>query len=540
LRYLYFDDNKFSSTLPLSLWELRDILEIDISSNAFHGSIPVEIQNLRALIAMDLSSNQFSGNIPTTLGGLQMLQNLSLGSNKLQGSIPNSFGSLLSLEILDLSNNMLSGVIPESLVNLTSLTSFNVSFNELQGRIPTEGPFKNFSAQSYVGNYGLCGSTYLNVSSCRQSSHHERKSTIVLVLKFVLPAIAATILIVLLIIVVMRRRHLKRKTDSPNNGESLLTKVTWRMVSYHELFNATNGFNDDMLLGVGSFGSVYKGSLSDGMIFAVKVFKLQPEDRVLTSFEVECEVMRNIRHRNLVQIITACYGMEFQALVLQFMSNGSLDKWLHSDNHYLDMKQRIDIMIDVASALDYLHNWSPQPVAHCDLKPNNVLLDEDMIAHVADFGIAKLLSESDHVTHTITLATFGYMAPEYGIQGNVSTRSDVYSYGILLLEVFTRKRPTDSMFDGEMSLKSWVCQSLPDDIYKVVDIDLFGTNDEQVTCAKRDCALSILELALNCCAELPGQRNDMREVVNNLKKIKEKYTRDIEVTRPSRVTPRGS
>jgi LRR receptor-like serine/threonine-protein kinase FLS2 len=309
------------------------------------------------------------------------------------------------------------------------------------------------------------------------------------------------------------------------------------MVSYHELFNATNGFSNDMLLGMGSFGSVYRGNLADGMVVAVKVFKFQIEDRALESFKVECEVMRNIRHRNIVQVITVCCNMDFKALVLQFMPNGSLERWLYSDNHFLNMKQRIDIMIHVASALDYLHNGSPQAVVHCDLKPNNVLLDEDMVAHVTDFGISKLLRESDYVTQTITLATFGYMAPEYGLQGNVSTKSDVYSYGILLLEVFTRKKPTDHMFNEKLSLKSWACQSLPDDVNNVVDMNLFGTDEEQLV-AKRDCILSILELALECCTEHPEQRKNMGDVVNSLEKIKTKYMRDIELTRPQRMIQR--
>ncbi|KAM7264388.1 hypothetical protein ACFE04_002071 [Oxalis oulophora] len=217
LRYLYLSSNNFSSILPTSFWNLKDILELDISSNALEGSIPIEIQNMQAMTLLDLSSNKFSGKIPTTLAGLQNLQNLSLSRNQLQGSIPDSFGSLVSLVSLDLSNNNLSGVIPESLVKLTFLTSFNVSFNKLEGRIPTEGPFKNFFAQSYMENYGLCGSPYLKVSPCSHSFHHEGKS--VIVLKFVLPAITTTTLLVLLIFLVMRKKYFRRKTSSSSNND---------------------------------------------------------------------------------------------------------------------------------------------------------------------------------------------------------------------------------------------------------------------------------------------------------------------------------
>jgi LRR receptor-like serine/threonine-protein kinase FLS2 len=142
----------------------------------------------------------------------------------------------------------------------------------------------------------------------------------------------------------------------------------------------------------------------------VKVFNLQVE-RALKSFDDECEVMSKICHRNLVKIISCCSNIDFKALVLEYMPNGSLEKWLYSHNYCLDILQRLNIMIDVASALEYLHHGYGTPIVHCDLKPSNVLLDEDMVAHVGDFGIAKLLGEEDSMTQTHTLATIGYMAP---------------------------------------------------------------------------------------------------------------------------------
>ena len=155
---------------------------------------------------------------------------------------------------------------------------------------------------------------------------------------------------------------------------------------------------------------VYKGKLLDGMDIAVKVFNLQVE-RALKSFDDECEVMSKICHRNLVKIISCCSNFDFKALVLEYMPNGSLEQWLYSHNYCVDILRRLNIMIDVASALQYLHHGYGTPIVHCDLKPSNVLLDEDMVAHVCDFGITKLLSEEDSMTQTHTLATIGYMAP---------------------------------------------------------------------------------------------------------------------------------
>ena len=158
------------------------------------------------------------------------------------------------------------------------------------------------------------------------------------------------------------------------------------------------------------FGSVYRGTLSDGIDIAVKVFNLQLEG-AFKSFDKECEMLSNIRHRNLIKIISCCDELDFKALILQLMPNGSLEKWLYSPNRSMNILQRLDIMKDVALALEYLHHGYSIPIVHCDVKPSNILLDDDMVAHVADFGIARLIGGGDSMTETMTLATVGYMAP---------------------------------------------------------------------------------------------------------------------------------
>ncbi|PPS10704.1 hypothetical protein GOBAR_AA09942 [Gossypium barbadense] len=238
-------------------------------------------------------------------------------------------------------------------------------------------------------------------------------------------------------------------------------------------------------------------------------------------------VMAEILHRNLVKIITCCSTIDFKALVLEFMPNGSLEKWLHSDDHALDILQRINIMVDVALALEYLHSGFLIPIIHCDLKPSNVLLDEDMVGHVGDFGVSKLLGEGDSIKQTMTLATVGYMAPEYGSAGIVSVKCDVYSYGILLMETFTRKKPTNEYFVGEMSMKHWVKMSLSNGINGVGDSSIVQEEDEYFV-VKANCISSIMELALNCSAELLENRMDMKNVVSKLKNIKRNFLSNIE------------
>ncbi|EOY17015.1 Leucine-rich repeat protein kinase family protein [Theobroma cacao] len=521
LRNLYLDSNKLHSTIPFTFWSLKDILKVDLSSNYLNGSLPLDIGNLKVLTYLNLSRNLFSSDIPITIGGLNGLQILSLSSNRLQGPIPQSLGDMFSLETLDLSNNNLSGIIPKSLERLSYLRYFNVAFNRLEGKIPNEGCFQNFTTKSFMHNYALCGSPQLQVPPCKTITHRLLKTTLMHILRYVLPIIASIMVILTFIIVLKKFQN--RSTSLPMN-EGLTLEIRGRNL-YNRLLQATDRFSEGNLLGSGSFGSVYKGTISNGRNVAIKVFNLQLEG-AFKSFDVECEVMQNILHRNLVKVISFCSCIDFKALVLEFMPNGSLEKWLYSNHCFLDILQRINIMIDVASALEYLHLGHRNPIIHCDLKPSNVLLDRDMVAHVGDFGIAKMLGEVETMKQTMTLATIGYMAPEYGSAGIVSVKSDVYSYGILLMETFTRRKPTNEIFVGEMSMKHWVKESLSNGIIGVTDSSLLR-NEENHFMVKANCIASIMGLALDCSAELPEERKDMKDVVCILKKIKIMYLNNI-------------
>ncbi|PHT80798.1 hypothetical protein T459_13813 [Capsicum annuum] len=205
------------------------------------------------------------------------------------------------------------------------------------------------------------------------------------------------------------------------------------------------------------------------------------------------------------------------------MSNGSLENWLYREDCQLNLLQRVTVMLDAAMGIEYLHHGHITPIVHCDLKPANILLDEDMVAHVGDFGISKILALSKSMAYTETLGTLGYIAPEYGSEGIVSTNGDVYSYGIMLMEVLTKRRPTDDEICNEnLDLRKWITQSFPGSMMDILDDNLFP-EEEQITSKSEICIASMIGLALGCTKETPESRITMKDIVKRLNKIKNTF-----------------
>lgn len=328
--------------------------------------------------------------------------------------------------MLDLSRNNFSGQIPGFFANLPLLENLNLSFNMFEGEVPTGRIFSNLSAVSVVGNSKLCGGpTKLNLPKCEEvalKKHGNRKLSRRIVLTISLSVSTLSLLAGIIAAVLYQSKKSRRETTSASSTVDHHPKLT-----YAELSQATERFSPENMIGVGSFGAVYKGVLpSNGQIVAIKVLKLQ-ERGATKSFMAECKALRNIRHRNLIKTITSCSaidfrGEDFKALVFEFIPNGSLEKWLHAipgeidgtNNTTLNVAQRLNVMIDVATALDYLHHQCSVPMVHCDLKPSNVLLDGDFSAHVSDFGLAKFLIIKESRTQSSLLGirgTIGYIAP---------------------------------------------------------------------------------------------------------------------------------
>ncbi|CAN4090032.1 unnamed protein product [Withania somnifera] len=288
--------------------------------------------------------------------------------------------------------------------------------------------------------------------------------------------------------------------------------MTHTLVSYREIQRATNNFDGSNLLGVGGSGYVYQGTLSGGTTVAIKVLDLENEEGC-RRFDTECEVTRNVRHKNLVPVITTCSSDYIRAF-----------NWLYGEDHHLNLLQRVTIMLDVAMAIEYLHHGHDTPIVHYDLKPPNILLDEDTVAYVGDFGISKILAVSKSLARTGLLGTLGYMAPEYGSEGIVSSSGDVYGYSIMMIEVLSKRRPADDeVFNENLGLRQeWIRQAFPRSIMEVVDSNLLP-EEEQITFKSELCIESMIELALNCTKKKPKSRITIKDVVKRLNKIKNTF-----------------
>jgi len=426
--YLDLSYNSLSGPLPSEVGIMTNLNQLILSNNHLSGQIPNSIGNCIVLEKLLLDKNSFEGSIPQSLGNMKGLTVLNLTMNNLSGGIPDSIGNIGSLQQLYLAHNNLSGPIPEVLQNLTSLSILDISFNNLQGKVPDGGAFRNLSYKSVAGNTELCsGAPQLHLAPCSiRPTRKGRKKKFKSLIVSLITTVTVLLSVSFILLVWMLRKKLKQKQKE--RAQSPIAGEKFERIPYHALSKGTDGFSEANLLGSGRYGTVYKCVLdNEDKPLAVKVFNLR-QSGSSKSFEVECEAMRRIRHRCLIKIITCCssidlQGQEFKALVFEFMPNGSLDVWLHpkfqksTTRNTLSLDQRLDIASDIIAAIEYLHDSCQPPVIHCDLKPSNILLAEDMSARVGDFGKSKFLPENaskrvlNSSSTTGIRGSIGYVAP---------------------------------------------------------------------------------------------------------------------------------
>uniref|UniRef100_J3MTG5 non-specific serine/threonine protein kinase n=1 Tax=Oryza brachyantha TaxID=4533 RepID=J3MTG5_ORYBR len=565
--YVNWSGNKLVGPIPPEIGKLASLVSLNLSGNRLYGEIPEEISgcsklylldlsfnflkgsalttvsNLKSMSQLRLQENKFSGGLPDSLSQLDMLIELQLGGNILGGSIPSSLGTLIKLGIaLNLSSNGLTGGIPPQLSNLVELQSLDLSFNNLTGGLASlgnlqflsflnvsynmfTGPvpenlvrFLNSTPSSFSGNPDLCMSCHSNDSSCMRTNVLKpcllpKKKSAQAPLKVAMIVLGSLFVGAFLILCVLLRYNLKPKIS---NELGMLFQGSSSKLN--EAVEVTENFNDKYIIGSGAHGTVYKAVLKSGEVYAVKKLIHAAHKGSNTSMIRELQTLGQIRHRNLIRLNEFLFKREYGLILYDFMENGSLYDVLHGTEPTptLDWSIRYNIALGTAHGLAYLHNDCFPAIIHRDIKPKNILLDNDMVPHISDFGIAKLMDQYPAALQTTGIVgTIGYMAPEMAFSTKSTTDFDVYSYGVVLLELITRKMAVDSSFPGNMDIVSWVSSELKEtnQIETICDPALV---DEAYGTDEMEEVRKVLSLALRCTAKEASQRPSMAVVVKEL------------------------
>ncbi|KAL3851068.1 hypothetical protein ACJIZ3_012950 [Penstemon smallii] len=524
------------------------------STRIYSGLTVYTFTSNGSMIYLDLSYNHLSGMIPEKLGVMSFLQVLNLGHNNINGGIPYTFGGLKSVGVLDLSHNNLQGFIPGSLGGLSFLSDLDVSNNNLTGPIPSGGQLTTFPSSRYENNSALCGvplppCSSLNSHHASSYSNKEKKQSMVVVM--VIGIISSVVCIFWLIYALYKAKQSQKQDEKREKYiESLTTSggsSSWKLSSVLEplsinvatfekplrkltfahLLEATNGFSTESLIGSGGFGDVYKAQLTDGSVVAIKklIHVTGQGDR---EFMAEMETIGKIKHRNLVPLLGYCKIGEERLLVYEYMKWGSLESVLHDREKglgpSLDWAARKKIAIGSARGLAFLHHSCIPHIIHRDMKSSNVLLDENFEARVSDFGMARLVNALDtHLSVSTLAGTPGYVPPEYYQSFRCTAKGDVYSYGVVLLELLSGKRPIDTLeFGDDNNLVGWAKQMYKDKkSYEILDRDL-------ITSLSGDAELyHYLKIAFECLDDKAYKRPTMIQVMAKFKELQTDSESDI-------------
>ncbi|XP_062195138.1 receptor-like protein kinase HSL1 [Phragmites australis] len=506
LSQLIISNNRFTGELPAQLGSLPRLFELSAANNGFSGPLPASLSEVSTLGQLDLRNNSLSGELPQGLRRWQKLTQLDLADNHLTGTIPPELGELPVLNSLDLSNNELTGDVPVQLENL-KLSLFNLSNNRLTGALPPLFSGAMYEG-SFLGNPDLCRGM---CQSGRRASPGRRG----------LVGSVASILTVAGVILLLGLAWFCYGYRSQHKGSAAEatggSRPRWALTSFHKVeFNDDDilgCLDEDNVVGMGAAGKVYKAVVRHGSEDAVVAVKKlwdggKAVEGTKDTFDAEVATLGRIRHKNIVKLWCCFRSGDCRLLVYEYMPNGSLGDILHgSKGGLLDWPARHRIMVGAAEGLAYLHHDCAPPIVHRDVKSNNILLDAELGAKVADFGVARVIGDGP-TAMTAIAGSCGYIAPEYSYTLRVTEKSDVYSFGVVMLELVTGKRPVGPEL-GEKDLVRWVCSGIErDGVDSVLDQRLAG--------ASRDDMVRVLHIALFCTSSLPINRPSMRAVVKLL------------------------
>ncbi|XP_028769433.1 protein NSP-INTERACTING KINASE 3 [Neltuma alba] len=497
---------------------------LGLPSQNLSGTLSPGIQNLTNLQSVLLQNNGISGSIPGGIGNLEKLQTLDLSNNAFSGEIPSSLGGLENLNYLRLNNNSLRGVCPQSLGHIKGLTLVDLSYNNLSGPLP------RISARTFkiVGNPLICGPTAKNCSTVlpeplsfppdaiRGQSDSVTKSQRVAIAFGASFGGAFVVVVIIGFLVWWRYRHNQQIFFDVNEQYDPEVRLGHlKRYSFKELRAATDHFSSKNILGRGGFGIVYKGRLNDGSIVAVKRLKDYNAAAGEIQFQTEVETISLAVHRNLLRLCGFCSTQNERLLVYPYMPNGSVASRLKDHirgEPALDWVRRKRIALGTARGLVYLHEQCDPKIIHRDVKAANILLDEDFEAVVGDFGLAKLLDHRDSHVTTAVRGTVGHIAPEYLSTGQSSEKTDVFGFGILLLELITGHKALDfgRAANQKGVMLDWVKKLRQERrLTQMVDKDLNG--DFELFEVEE-----MVQVALLCTQFNPSQRPKMSEVLKML------------------------
>uniref|UniRef100_A0ACD5Y6K3 Uncharacterized protein n=1 Tax=Avena sativa TaxID=4498 RepID=A0ACD5Y6K3_AVESA len=551
LRVLDLSQNSLQGALPIQISRCSKLYFLDLSFNSLNGPALTTVSNLKFLSQLRLQENKFSGGLPDSLSELDMLIELQLGGNTLGGSIPSSLGKLVKLSTgLNLSGNGLVGDIPPLLGNLVELQSldlsvnnltggldsleslqllhaFNISYNRFSGPVPEYLlKFLDSTGSSFNGNSGLCIACHGSDSSCKRSDllepcggskkrgvHGRFKVALIVLGSLFIGAVVVLIVSCIL----FRTRDSKRK----GGEESISNLLEGSSSKFNEVIENTENFDDKYVIGTGAHGTVYKATMSSGEVYAIKKLVISARSSSYKSMIRELKTLGKIRHRNLIKLKEFWLRGECGFILYDFMEHGSLYDVLHRTRTLsLDWSARYNIALGTAHGLAYLHHDSVPVIVHRDIKPSNILLNKEMVPRISDFGISKIMDQSSAAPQTTGIVgTTGYMAPELAFSTRNGPETDVYSYGVVLLELITRKMAVDTSFPENMDIVSWVPHALngSDQIGAVCDPALL---DEVYGTVEMQEVRKVLSLALRCAAKEAGRRPTMIDVVKELTDVR--------------------